>query len=377
MRAPHAILAAAAILAAGWAHADINVGVSTALTGPAASLGVPVKNALSLWPTTIAGEKVNIVLLDDAADPTIATKNARRFIEDKVDFILGAANTPATIAIAQVVQDAKVVQLSPSPAEMEPGRDAYTYRDVMHGQFYTDGLVEHMKKSGVKTYAFIGYTDAYGESYLNAFNKSGPAAGMTMTTAERFTRADTSVTAQALKIVATNPDAVVIVAVGGGAALPQKALKERGYKGKIYQTPAAVSPDFLRLAGKDAEGTFVSSGPEQVPEQLPDSHPGKKAALDFVQQYEAKYGAGSRTQFAAHVYDFGLVLQKIVPVALKKGKPGTPEFRAALKEALDTSGGIVTTKGILNYTATDHWGHNPGARVILLVKDGTWKLDSL
>ncbi len=366
-----ACLAAFAVQAA---HADIHIGVSVSLTGPGASLGIPVRNALAMWPQEIGGEKLVLQVLDDAGDPTLATKNARRFVEEKVDVIVGAANTPSTVAIAQVANDAKMLQLSPSPAELAEGKDVWTFRAVMHAAFYTEGLVEHMKKAGVKTIGFLGLTDAYGETYLQAFNKQAEAAGIKIVAVERFTRADTSVAGQALKLVAGRPDAIVVVAVGGGAALPQKALAERGYKGRVYHTSASVSPDFLRLAGKDAEGALVISGPEQVPEQLPASHPGKQVATEFVQQYEAKYGAGSRTQFAAHIYDFGLLLQKVVPVALKKAKPGTQEFRQALKEALETSGGIVVTKGVMKYSATDHWGHNANARAMLAVQAGQWKL---
>lgn len=368
------ILGGLAALAVQIAQAEINVGISTALTGPGASLGIPVRNALSMWPKEIAGEKVVLHVLDDAGDPTAATKNARRFVEDKIDVIVGSANTPSTIAIAQVANEAKVLQLSPAPAVLPEGRNAWTFSAPMHADFYTEGLLEHMKRSGVKTLAFLGLSDGFGESYLQALNKQASKAGIKLVAVERYTRADTSLAGQALTIVASGADAVLVIAVGGGAALPQKALVERGYKGKIYHGSAAVSSDFLRLAGKDAEGALVISGPEQVPEQLPANHPGREVALKFVEQYEAKFGAGSRTQFAAHIYDFSLVLQKIVPVALKKAKPGTPEFRLALKDALENSGGIAVTKGIVRYTATDHWGHGPDARVMLVVQGGQWKL---
>lgn len=358
------------------ALADITIGVSTSLTGPGASLGVPVRNATTLWPAEIAGEKLVVTILDDAGDPTAATKNGWRFVEDKVDLMVGAANTPATIALAQVANEAKVPQLSPAPAELPEGKDYWTFRVVMHAKYYTDGLLEHMKANGVKTLAFLGLSDAYGESYLQAFKEKAEAAGIKLTTIERFTRADNSVAGQALSVVAGNPDAVVVVAVGGGAALPQKALKERGYQGKIYHTAASVSPDFLRLAGKDAQGALVSSGPEQVAEQLPDSHPGKANAVKFVKAYEDKFGAGTRTQFAAHVYDFALILEKVVPVALKTAKPGTPEFRTALRDALENYGEIATTKGMLKYTPQDHWGFGPDARVIITPNGNDWKLSN-
>lgn len=375
MHFPRALLIGClAALAVPSAVADIHIGVSVALTGPGASLGVPVRNALSMWPAEIGGEKIVLHVLDDAGDPTAATKNARRLVEDKVDVIVGSANTPSSIAIGQVANEARVVQLSPSPADLGAGRDAWTFRAVMHAAYYTEGIIAHMKRAGVKTIGYLGLSDAYGETYLQALNKQAAAAGMKIVAVERFTRADTSVAGQALKLVAGGPDAILVVAIGGGAALPQKALAERGYKGKIYHTPSSVSPDFLRLAGKDANGILVVSGPEQVPEQLPATHPGRAVAASFVKQYETKFGAGSRTQFAAHIYDFGLVLQTVVPVALKKGKPGTPEFRLALKDALENSGGIVVTKGVLNYTAADHWGHGPDARVMLTNQDGQWQL---
>jgi branched-chain amino acid transport system substrate-binding protein len=359
---------------AGSAAADITVGVSMPLTGPAASLGLPSKAGLALWPETIGGEKVKLILLDDAGDPTMATKNARRFVDEKADIIVGGITTPSTVAIAQVASETETLQLSPAPAELPEGKDPWTFRAAMNAPFYADGAVEHMRKNGVKTLGFLGYSDALGESYLQSLPKATQAAGIKVVAVERFARADTSVVGQSVKLVAANPDAVLVIGSGGGAAMPHNALIERGYKGKIYHGSAAVSPDFLRLSGKSAEGALVVSGPEQVPEQLPDRHPAKKVALEFVQRFEKINGPGSRTQFAAHLYDFALVLQNIVPKALKKAKPGTVEFRRALKEALETSPGIPVTKGIVKYTAKDHWGHDPNARVILVVSNGTWKL---
>ncbi len=375
MNLKHALLLGGLLIGtASSAMADINIGASAALTGPAASLGVPVRNALALWPQEIGGHKVVLHVLDDAGDPTLATKNARRFVEDKMDAIMGSANTPSTIAIAQVVRDAGITQLSPSPVELPEGRDFWVFRSVMNSDFFTEAMVAHLQRQGVKTLGFLGLIDAFGEVYLTALNKQAGAAGLKIVAVERFTRADTSVAGQALKIVAAAPDAVVVVAVGGGAALPQKALAERGYKGKIYHTSASISPDFLRLAGKDANGTYVVSGPEQLPEQMPTSNPGRAVALDFYKRYEARFGVGSVTQFAANVYDLGLVLQQAVPEALKKAQPGTPQFRAALRDAIENSGGVTVTKGVLKYSATNHWGHGPNARTMLVVQDGQWKL---
>ncbi|TMH07259.1 MAG: branched-chain amino acid ABC transporter substrate-binding protein, partial [Betaproteobacteria bacterium] len=170
-------------------------------------------------------------------------------------------------------------------------------------------------------------------------------------------------------------DAILVVASGSGAAMPVKALVERGYKGKIYETHAAATRDLMRIGGKDVEGVFVVSGPAVIAEQLPDSHLSKQAAVDFVQKYEKAYGAGSRNQFAGHAYDALIVLEKALPVALKKAKPGTKEFRAALRDAIENMGQTVLAHGIMNWTKDDHWGYTNKTPVMLKVVDGDWKID--
>ena len=361
-------------LIAQQAHAELTIGVIMSLTGPGSGLGIPAKNGFALWPDTIGGEKVKLIILDDATDPTQASKNARRLIaEDKVDMIIGSAAVPPTLAIADVAMETQTVQLAISPIETPEGKDAWTFRLPQSTAVMAGGVVDHMKKHGVKTFAFLGYSDSYGENWLKETARLTKQAGINMTVAERFGRADTSVTAQALRVVSSNPDAVLVVASGSGAAMPHKALIERGYKGKIYQTHSAASRDLIRLGGKDVEGSFVVSGPAVVPEALPDSNPSKKLAADFVARYEKQYGVGTRNLFAAHIYDAQLVLQRVVPEALKKAKPGTPAFRAALKEALENSGNIQISQGTMHYTAKDHFGLGDDARIMLTIQNGNWK----
>lgn len=377
MKYPKTLAALVVSLAAGAAHADITIGVSLPLTGPASGLGIPVANYIKLWPTTIAGEKLKVVVLDDATDPGKGSSNAKRFVaEDKADVIIGSAATPVAIAMAPVAVESGTVQLAMSPAVLPAGADSWTFRLPQGNAVMAYAMIEHMKKQGIKTVGFLGYTDAYGESWLKDFqDQSAVLGGPKIIATERFARADTSVTAQALKLVSANPDAMLVVASGSGAAMPHKALIERGYKGKIYQTHAAASRDLMRVGGKDVEGAFVVSGPAVVPEQLPASHPSKAIAADFVAKYEKAYGVGSRNQFGAHGYDALIVLEKTVPVALKKAKPGTKEFRAALREAIETMGRTVVSQGVLSYTKDNHWGFTTETGVILKVVNGDWKVE--
>jgi branched-chain amino acid transport system substrate-binding protein len=370
------IAAAVALSAAGAALADINVGVVLSLTGPGSGLGIPMQNQLKLFPKDIAGEKVNLIILDDASDPGKGVSNTRRLItEDKVDLIYGSGLTPVAAAMAPVAAENKTLQIAGSPVGVPPGQDHWLFRLPQGNDVMAHAMVQHMKKQGIKTIGFIGYTDAYGELWLKALNAEADKNGMKVVAAERFARADTSVTPQALKLASANPDAMVVVATGSGAAMPEKAIVERGYKGKIYQTHAAATPDLVRIGGKDVEGTFVVSGPAVVAEQLPDSHPSKKVAMDFVTKYEKANGAGSRNQFAGHSYDFQIVMEKIVPVALKKGKPGTPEFRAALRDAMETMGRTVFAHGVMNWTKDDHWGYTNETGVMLKVSDGKFVVE--
>ena len=376
MKLLHPIAAALALFAAASAQADVNIGINLPLTGPGSGLGIPMKNYFALWPKEIAGEKINLIILDDASDPTTGVKNTRRFVtEDHVDIIGGSALTPVALAMADVASESQTVQIAFSPVALPPGKDAWTFRLPQSTAVMAYAMVEHMKKQGVKTVGFIGYTDAYGESWLKDFTTVAEPAGIKVVATERFARTDTSVTGQALKLTSANPDAILVVASGSGAAMPEMAIVERGYKGKIYQTHAAATRDLMRVGGKAVEGTYVVSGPAVIAEQLPDSHPSKKLAIDFVTQYEKAYGAGNRNQFAGHAYDMLVTLQKVLPVALKKAKPGTKEFRAAIKDGMETMGRTVFAHGVMNWTAADHWGFTNETGVMLKVVNGDWKVE--
>ncbi len=358
------------------ALADINIGVSLSLTGPGSGLGIPMQKQLQLFPKTIGGEKVNLTILDDATDPGKGAANARRFVtEDKVDLIFGSCITAVAAAMTDIATEAGTVQIAGSPVGVPEGKDKWLFRLPQSNTVMGHAVVEHMKKNGVKTVGFLGYTDAYGQQWLDAIVPMLEKAGIKLVGTERFARTDTSVTPQALKLTTANPDAILVVASGSGAAMPQLGLVERGFKGKVYQTHAAATPDLPRVGGKSVEGTFVVSGPALLGDQLADSHPSKKQALDFVQKFEAANGANTRNQFAGHSYDFQVAMEKAIPLALKKAKPGTPQFRSALRDSLETMGRTVFAHGVMNWTPTDHWGYTLETGVMTKLVDGKFKVE--
>lgn len=372
-----AALAAATTFAAlsAPAMADINVGISLSSTGPAAALGIPEKNTVALLPDTIDGQKIHYIVLDDATDAAQAGKNARKLVnDDKVDVILGSSSTPPSAAIAEVANESKTPQIAVAPLELPPNKNEWVFRAPQHIRLMAEALVEHMKKHGVKTLGFIGYTDAYGESWLKEMTKAAEAQGIKIGDVERFNRTDTSVTGQAVKLVASKPDAILVVASGTPSVLPEVTLKDRGFKKQIYQTHGTATKEFIRVGGKAVEGTILPVGPVVVANQLPDASPTKKLGLDYTKRYEEKYGKGSFSSFGAQFYDAFLLFKAAVPVALKKAKPGTPEFRQALRDALENSKEVVATHGVFNMTPTDHFGLDARSRVLVEVKDGDWKL---
>jgi len=372
-----AIVAALAI--AGPALADINVGVTLSATGPAASLGIPEKNTIELMPATIGGQKVNWIVLDDASDTTKAVTNTKKLIsEDKVDVVVGSTITPNSLAMVDVVSAAEtpMISMAASARIVDPAnpKTKWVFKTPQSDALMADAIAVHMKANGVKTIGFIGFADGYGDGWLAEIRNSAKTAGIQVVAEEKYNRTDPSVTGQVLKLVAANPDAILIAAAGTPGATPQKELVARNYKGKIYQTHGVANPDFLRVVGKDGNGTVLPIGPMLVYEQLPDSNPLKKSAAEYITKYEAKYGKDSRSTFGGHAWDAYVLLANAIPQALKKAQPGTKEFRAALRDALESEKEVVATHGVYSMSATDHNGLDNRARTMIKIENGKWVL---
>ncbi len=379
-----AAFAAALIGGAGLSPAlaqaqDIKVGVTLSATGPAASLGIPERNTFALVPQTIGGRKVQFIVLDDASDTTTAVKNARKLItEDKVDVLVGSTITPNSLAMIDVAAETEtpMISMAASSRIVEPvdAKRRWVFKTPQNDQQMALVIVGDMLKRGIKTVGYIGFADAYGEGWWNEFSKIAETRGLKVVGNERYNRADTSVTGQVLKLVAAKPDAILIGGSGTPAALPQKALKERGYAGMIYQTHGVANNDFLRVCGKDCEGTLLPAGPVLVTAQLPNDNPVKKSATAYVDAYEKVHGKGSVSTFGAHGWDAVVLLQVAIPEALKKGQPGTKEFRAALRDALENVKNAAGAHGIYNMSAKDHLGLDQRAAVMVMIKNGGWEL---
>jgi branched-chain amino acid transport system substrate-binding protein len=371
-----AVAASLALAAPAFAQtAEITIGITTSTTGPGAALGIPERNALEFVPKEIGGVPLKVIVLDDGGDPTTATTNARRFVtESKADIIMGSAVTPPTIAVSTVANEAGVPHFGLAPFPITPERMKWSVAMPQPVPIVGKVMYEHMKAHNIKTVGYIGYSDSYGDLWFNDLKTQAVPMGIAIAAEERFARPDTSVTGQVLKLIAANPDAVLIGASGTAAALPQTELRDKGYKGLIYQTHGAASMDFIRIAGKAAEGVLMASGPVMYPEGQADTALTKKPGMALNAAYEAKYGPNSRSQFAGHSFDAFEILKRVIPVALKTAKPGTPEFREAIRQALLSEKEMAASQGVYNFTEKDRYGLDERSRILLTVKDGKYVL---
>jgi branched-chain amino acid transport system substrate-binding protein len=369
----------AALALATTAFAQVKIGVTISATGPAASLGIPERNTVAMCQKEAGGKSIEYIVLDDASDTTTAVQNTRKLIgESKVDAIIGSTTTPNSLAMLDVFAEGEtpVISLASSVRIIEPvdAKRAWSFKTPQTDVMMAGAILEHAAAAGVKSLGYVGFADALGEAFFVEIEKAAKARNIPLVANERYSPKDTSVAGQALKLIAAKPDAIVIGASGTPAALPATTLTERGYKGRLYFNHGVANNDFLRVGGKDVEGAYVPTSPVIVASQLPDSHPAKRQALQYIKLYEAAHGAGSVSAFGSYTWDACLELAHAIPVALKTAQPGTVEFRRALRAALEATKDLPVTNGVVNMSNTDHLGLDSRARVMVRIEGGKWVL---
>ena len=364
--------------AASAAFAQVRIGLMVSSTGPTSAIGIPQKNTGDLLPRRIGEATVEYFQLDDGGDTTRAVQNAKKLLqENRIDALIGPSTTPNAFAILDLIAESKVVMMATvgTSSVVEPldAKKRWVYKTTQNDDLIAAALIKHMQKTGVKTVGFIGFNDPYGENWLKVFGSLAQQAGLRMVAVERYNRPDPSVTGQSLKLIAAKPDAILVAGVGGPGVLPQVTLRDQGYKGTIYQTHGVATDDFIRLGGAKVEGTILAAGPMLVIDEIADSNPIKKVALDYIRAYEKQFGTKPAT-FGANTWDAGIILQRAIPVALSKAKPGTEAFRTALRDAIEQEKEIVGCQGVFNMSPTNHNGMDERARVLVTVKGGRFRL---
>lgn len=357
---------------------EIKIGATLSTTGPAASIGIPIKKTFEILPKSIDGAPISWTILDDATDTTLARKNVDKLIGDNVDLIIGGNTTPTSMATVEPAgaSHTPILAIAPSSSIVDPpeGAKAWVFKIPLGERELAERTLRDMAKRKIKSLGFIGFNDALGDGWLKELGRMAPTYGIAITTVEKFGRTDNSVVAQVLKVLATHPDSVFVAATGTPAVLPTASLRERGFNGPIYLTSGVINNDFLRVGAKSVDGVFLAGGPLVVAASLPDSNPSKPVGLEFTKLYNDAYGPRTVSAFGGNAYDAWLVIRHAVPIALAKAKPGTPEFRAALREAIEGITGMATLSGVMNMSKTNHGAYTADTPVILTVKNGAWAL---
>ena len=357
------------------ASAQIKIGAIISVTGPTAALGVGYKSAFATFPAEVAGKSVSYIIRDDASDASQSVSIAQRMIEeDHVDAIIGPSLTACANAVQPIANAAKVPMIVTSPLDYDPVKDPYTFSAVQPVSLMVNAVVADMVKHGVKTLAYIGFADGFGDQVYDATKAAADKAGIQVVANERYARTDTSTESQVLKAMTKKPDAVMIGGSGTPGTLPDVGLHRRGYKGLIYGNHGMVSPAFLRVGGSAVDGTIAVTGPVVVYDQLPDSVPSRGPATAFMKALIDKFGADAVSPFAGYSEDAFLLLQAAIPGALKAGAPGTEAFRVALRGDLEQTHDLVGTHGVYSMSATNHNGMDDRARVLVQAVNGQWKL---
>jgi branched-chain amino acid transport system substrate-binding protein len=372
------MIALATVLGVGSAQAQIKVGITMSASGPGAALGQPQSKTVAALPKEIAGQKITYFALDDESDPTKGAQNGRKLItEEKVDVLIGSSLTPVSLPLIDIAAEARTPLMTMAAAAIlvTPMDDKrkWVFKVVPNDDIMANAILKYIAKTGAKTLGYIGVSDAYGEGYYKVLSEVAPKLGVTLTGHEVYARSDASVTGQVLKIIATKPDAVFVASAGTPAVLPQKALRERGYKGPIFQTHGVATEEFIKLGGKDVDGAIFTGEAFTVVNDLPADSPFRKPTTAFIDAYKAANG-NIPSIFGAHLWDSMSHVERAIPAALKVAKPGTPEFRAALRDEIEKTKDFALNNGLSNMTPDNHNGYDERSAFVIEVKDGAFHL---
>ena len=360
---------------AATASAQIKIGAIISITGPTAALGAGYRSAFATFPAAIAGKTVTYIIRDDASDGSAAVSIAQRMLtEDKIDALIGPALTSSAAAVAPIMNAAKVPLIVTSPLDYDPAKQPYTFSAVQPVMLIVQAVVDEMSRRKLKTVAYIGFSDGFGDQVYDATKEAAAKAGIEVVANERYARNDTSVEAQVLRVISKRPDAVMLGGSGTPGALPNVALLRRGYKGAVFGNHGMVTPAFLRVGGAQVEGTIAATGPASMFDQLPETVPSRTPATALMRQIVEKFGPEAVSPFAGYSEDARLLITNAVPAALKAGEPGTEAFRMALRDALEQTKDMVGTQGVYTLSPTNHNGMDERARVLVQVVDGKWRL---
>lgn len=374
-----ALLLAPALPALGQtpapAKAPIRIGAVLSTTGPAAFLGDPQLKTLQTYLAQInqdggvLGRKLELVHYDDASEAGKANGFARRLIDDdKVDLLIAGTTTGATMAMVPLVEKAGIplISLSGAVVVVEPVKK-WVFKTPHTDRMAAEKVFEDMKKRGFTKVGLLSETSGFGASGAKETRAVAQKYGITLVADETYGPKDTDVTAQLTKMRgAPGIQAVLVFGFGQGPVVVTRNYAQLGIALPLYHAHGVASNEFIKLAGKAAEGARLPSPALLVANSLADKDPQKPLVTGYTATYWKTYKDEPST-FGGYALD-ALMLGVS---AIKRAGSADHE---AVRKALEQTRGFVGTTGEFNMSATDHMGLNLSAFRMLEVKNGAWTL---
>ena len=370
-----ALATVAALAFAQPASAQIKIGSVLSVTGPASFLGDPEKKTLEMYVDQINakggvnGEKLQLIIYDDAGNANSAKTFATRLIEeDKVVAMIGGTSTGATLAMIPVFEDAQVpfISLAGAIQIVEPVRK-WVFKTPHTDKMACQKIFADLKARNLTTVGMISGTDAFGKSMRDQCVAVAPQDGIKIAHEETYGPRDSDMTPQLTNVKNTaGVQAVVNPGFGQGPAIVTRNYKQLGITLPLYESHGVASKQYIELAGAAAEGVRLPAAALLIADKLPANDPQKPVVVNYTKEYEAKTGQAVST-FGGHAYDGLMILVQ----AMQRAKSAEP---AKVRDEIEKTKGFVGTGGIVNMSPTDHMGLDLSAFHMLEIKNGDWTL---
>ncbi|HEY0490939.1 MAG TPA: ABC transporter substrate-binding protein [Telluria sp.] len=372
-----ALFAALALAAAtSFAAETIKIGSVLSVSGPAAFLGDPELKTLQLYVEKInaaggvLGRKLELVHYDDGSDAAKANSFTKRLLEsDKVNFVIGGTTTGATMAMAPLVERAKVpfISLAGAVVVIDPVK-RWVFKTPHTDRMAAEKVFEDMKKRGITKVGLLSETSGFGASGRKETQAVAGKYGITLVADETYGPKDTDTTAQLTRIKnAPGVQALFVFGLGQGPAIVTKNYGQLGMKAvPMYQSHGVASNEYLKLSGATAEGVRMPTPALLIANALPANDPQKAIVTSYDKDYRARYKDEPST-FGGYALD---ALNLSVDAIKRAGSTDGEKVRAAL----ETTRGFVGTTGVFNMSPKDHMGLDLSAFRMVEVKNGDWQL---
>jgi branched-chain amino acid transport system substrate-binding protein len=343
----------------------IKIGQAGPLTGNIAHLGKDNENGVKMaideineaGGVDIGGKKMKIEMVseDDQADPKTATTVAQRFVDQKVNGVIGHLNSGTTIPASKIYNDAGIPQISPSATAVAYTAQGFktAFRVMANDAQQGKVLGQFAVKLGAKKIAIIDDRTAYGQGLADEFEKAATAAGATIVKREFTTNQETDFNAILTGIKGTKPDLIFFGGMDAQGAPLKKQAKKLGINAIVMGGDGVQTPEFIKLAGSDSEGMLAS-----IPGVPTESMEGGK---EFLAAYKAKFGTEVQL-YAPFCYD---AVKVMVGAMQKAGSADPAKYLPELAK--------IEYKGLTGPIVFDEKGDiKDGAITIYTVKGGKW-----